>query len=91
MNRTNFEHAAWALLMQVVIGLLSGDWWAGAAAGAFFFIGREHAQAQAKLDDYSLRGDLAACDLRRWSLDARLDLLCPVLAVLAVALMVRFL
>lgn len=41
MNKTNFEHAAFALL--------TGDWWAVAAAGAFFFLGREHAQFEFKL------------------------------------------
>lgn len=82
MNRTNFEHAFYALLMQAVIGLLSGDWWAGAAFGAAFFVGREHAQAQS---EYKL-GDFAAFDVRHWSLDARLDLLFPVAAVCVVAL-----
>lgn len=81
MNQTNFEHAGWALLMQAIIGLLTHNWWAGAAFGAAFFLGREHAQAQRR---YNL-GDFDAFDLRIWSLDARLDLVCPVVAVLAVA------
>jgi hypothetical protein len=42
----NLEHLFVAVLMQAVIGLLTGNWWAGAAAGAFFFVGREHAQAE---------------------------------------------
>ena len=32
MNVSNFEHAAFALLMQIAIGLVTGNWWAGAAA-----------------------------------------------------------
>jgi hypothetical protein len=82
MNRTHFEHAGYALLMMLPIGLLTGNWWAGAAFGAAFFLGREHAQAQIK---YKL-GDFAAFDVRKWSTDAKLDLLFPVVAVVAVAM-----
>lgn len=80
MNRTHFEHAGYALLMQVAIGLLTGDWLAGACAGAFFFVGREHAQQQA----FYKRGDFEAFDLRRWDMDALLDLAFPVVAVAVV-------
>ena len=86
MNRTNFEHAAYALLMQAVIGFLSGSWWSGAAFGAAFFLGREHAQAQSK---YNL-GDISAFDIRRWSIDARLDIAFPVVAVVGVACCVSY-
>lgn len=27
MNVSNFEHAAFALLMQIAIGLVTGNWW----------------------------------------------------------------
>ena len=80
MNITNIEHAGYALLMQLPFGLF-GYWWVGAVAGAFFFLGREHAQAQRA---YSL-GEFAAFDMRKWSLDARLDLIFPVVAVSLVA------
>lgn len=83
MNGTNFEHAAYAMLMQAAIGLATGDWWSGAAFGGAFFLGREHAQAQ---HAYQL-GDFSAFDLRRWSIDARLDLLFPAAAVVVVALL----
>lgn len=86
MNRTNFEHAAYALLMQAVIGGLAGDWLAGACFGAAFFLGREHAQAQ---DQYRL-GDFSAFDLRKWDWDARLDLLFPLIAVAAVLAFRKF-
>jgi hypothetical protein len=77
MNRTNFEHAGYALLMQLAIGLLTGNWLAGACFGAAFFIGREHAQQQ----DFYQRGDFEAFDLRKWNLDSILDLVFPVVAV----------
>ena len=79
VNQTNFEHAGFAILMQLVIGLISGDWFAGTCFGIAFFIGREHAQAQAKIG-YTLKGVFQAFDVRKWSLDAQLDLLFPVVA-----------
>jgi hypothetical protein len=78
MNKTNFEHAGYAVLMQLPFGLL-GYWWVGAAFGAAFFLGREHAQQQAKG-----KGDIEAFDVSTWSLDAQLDLLFPIIAVLLV-------
>lgn len=41
MNETNFEHAIYAVLLQIAVGVLTGNWWIGAAAGVFFFLGRE--------------------------------------------------
>jgi len=84
MNRTNFEHAAYALLMQLPFGLL-GHWWVGAALSIGFFLGREHAQAQDKINDYSFHGDLAAFRVWQWPLDAKLDLLFPVVSVTCIA------
>jgi hypothetical protein len=81
MNRTNFEHLGYALLMQVAVGLLTGDWLAGAMLGAGFFIGREHAQVQ-RNDNV---GDFRAFDLRIWTLDNRLDAILPCLGVALVA------
>lgn len=89
MNQTNFEHAGYALLMQLVIGLIFGDWFAGACFGIAFFLGREHAQVQHELG-YSFKTTFQAFDLRRWSLDARLDLLFPTVAVLVVFVIVSF-
>jgi hypothetical protein len=91
MNRTNFEHAIYALLMQLPFGLL-GHWWMGAAFAIGFFLGREHAQVQHEIQDatsydeaYGIEGDFAAFKVWKWSLDAQLDLLLPVVAVVIVA------
>lgn len=89
MNRTNFEHAGYAVLMQLVIGLITGDWFAGACFGIAFFLGREHAQAQDKLG-YTLKSNFQAFDVRKWSLNAQLDLLFPVVATLLVLAIVYF-
>lgn len=88
MNPSNFEHAAFALLMQIAIGLVTGNWWAGAAAGAFFFLGREHAQFEKKLTNGGPVGNLnpfAGFQFWKWNLDSQLDLVFPVVATLAVA------
>jgi hypothetical protein len=79
MNQTNFEHAVAAAAMQLVIGLIFGDWFAGACFGIAFFVGREHAQAQDKFG-YTLKAAFQAFDVRKWSRDAQLDLLFPVIA-----------
>ena len=84
MNQTNFEHAGYALAMQLAIGLVTGNWWAGAAFGAAFFLGREHAQQEYKLGTVG-KSPWPAFDVRLWSRDAQLDLLFPVVAVALVA------
>lgn len=83
MNQTNFEHAGYAALMQLVIGLVTGDWFAGACFGIAFFLGREHAQAQDKLG-YTFKTTFEAFDVRKWSRDAQLDLLFPVVTCLII-------
>ena len=88
MNRTNFEHAAYALAMQIVIGLLTQNWWAGAAAGMAFFIGREHAQREYQIGNPSRLKPWQGFDIWRWSLDSKLDALFPIIATTALALMV---
>lgn len=93
MNRSNFMHAAQAVFMQAVIGLVTGNWWAGAAFGAAFFIGREHAQAEYRYIeanggsryDTPEPPEIAALNPRWWSKDAVLDFVFPVIAVVAVA------
>ena len=86
MNQTNWEHAGFALLMQGIIGALTGNWFAGACFGFAFFLGREQAQAQAKTG-YTLKGLFEAFDVRKWSLDAKLDLLFPFVTVTVVYLL----
>lgn len=81
MNRTNFEHAIYALLMQAAIGLLTGNWLAGACFGAAFFLGREHAQAEARVGNWAKYPEFECFAPRYWSLDAVLDFAFPTVAV----------
>jgi len=39
-------HIIIALAVQAIVGLITGNWWAGAAWGAAFYLGRELAQAE---------------------------------------------
>lgn len=90
MNKTNFNHAFFAMLMQVFIGLLTGNWWAGAAFGAAFFLGREHAQFEKHLTNGGPVGGLnplAGFQFWKWSIDSQLDLLFPVIAVIVVGVL----
>jgi hypothetical protein len=79
VNRTNFEHAFFAALMQVFIGLVFNSWFAGGCFGIAFFLGREHAQYQHKLG-YTLPKTFQAFAFWKWSRDAQLDLLFPIIA-----------
>lgn len=89
MNQTNFEHAGYAALMQLVIGLVTGNWFAGACFGIAFFVGREHAQVQDKLG-YTFKTTFQAFDVRKWSRDAQLDLLFPMLSCLLILFVATF-
>jgi hypothetical protein len=79
VNRTNFEHAFFAALMQIVIGLVFGNWFAGACFGIAFFLGREHAQYQDTIG-YTIKSSFQAFAFWKWKLDAQLDLLFPIIA-----------
>lgn len=86
-------HLIAALAVQAAIGLLSGDWWAGAALGAGLFIGREHAQAEYRwIAAYTPDGRRAAMpwwggfDPRVWNkLDAWADWIIPAAVLVGVA------
>ena len=89
MNRTNFEHAGYALVMQGVVWLLTGNLLAGAMLAVGFFLGREHAQAEYKAINMDFGGKranmpwYAGFKPKYWTLDAALDVLFPTAAVAA--------
>lgn len=85
MNQTNVEHAVIAALLTAVIGFAFSNVLIGAALAIGIFIGREHAQREYKLGDPANLYGYEALDFWRWSLDAKLDLVFPVMAALAVA------
>lgn len=86
MNITNLEHAGYSLVLLLGTYLATRNLTAGVLFGIAFFLGREHAQAQR---NYNL-GDLEALAFWKWSLDAQLDLLFPVVACIGVGLIIKF-
>lgn len=87
------EHALYAAAVQVTIGLLTGNWWAGAALAASYFIGREVAQAEYRwIEQFGggLRANMpwhGAFDRRVWqNADQIADWLGPVVTTLAIAI-----
>jgi hypothetical protein len=90
MNRTHFEHAGFALLMQGAVWLLTGNAFAGALLAIGFFFGREHSQAEYKAINTDFGGKranmpwYAGFKPKYWTLDAKMDLLFPLVSCLLV-------
>ena len=84
MNESNFAHAGLALLAQMMTALIAtafgAELFEAAVMGAFlavgFYLGREVAQAERKAGTPPW---WSGFDARKWSLDAKLDLLFPVI------------
>ena len=86
MDLTPLEHAAIAIILTA-IGWACGDIYAGATAGIFLFLGREHAQAEQRniCSNYDNRRSNAPWNvgfqLRAWDVASVLDLAAPAVAV----------
>lgn len=63
MNQTNINHAIIALVMQAVVGAITGNWLAGALFAIGWFVSREHAQRECQL---SLRTGRTVQSLKVW-------------------------
>ena len=93
MNITNWQHLGVAVALQILIGALTGNWWAGAAFGVAVFVGREHAQAEYKYIQKNggkrhaapLPPEIGCLHPDYWSRDAVIDVALPALGVGAVA------
>jgi hypothetical protein len=89
----HLAHPVIALVLQAIIGLVSGDWWVGAAAGSFYFIGREYAQAEQRNIEANYGGRRAnmpywgGLELRAWTIKGLLDFILPSLGCVAMALL----
>lgn len=76
MNLSPLMHGVLAAAVQIVVTFATGgNWWAGAAAGAWFYIGREHAQYEVRKQRHE----------PTWTADAVLDMVVPVIVVLSIA------
>ena len=93
LNMSYLAHPVIALILQAIVGLASGDWWVGAAAGSFYFIGREYAQAEYRNIEHNYDGRRAnmpyfgGLEPRAWTLKGVLDFILPSLAVVLVAVL----
>jgi hypothetical protein len=87
------HHSVLALVLQAVIGVLCSNWWIGAAAGSFYFIGREYAQAEYRNIEENYNGYrrnmpyLGGLESRAWTVKGVLDFLLPSVAAIAMALL----
>jgi hypothetical protein len=85
-------HAVIAVGIQLLVGKLTGNWWLPAAAMSALYIGREHAQAEYKwIERYGLglRANMpwwGGFDSRVWNIKSLLDWVLPLLATVALAL-----
>jgi hypothetical protein len=89
------QHSVIAVIMQIVIGIVSGNWWAGAAAGSFYFVGREYAQAEYRNIEQNYEGSRAnmpwygGMELRAWTLKGVTDFVFPAIVVAIIAVMAK--
>lgn len=89
-------HAIAALAIQIVIGVLTGQWWLAAAVPVAMFIGREHGAAEYRWIERYGAGRRAnmpwwgGFDLRIWTTrDQWLDWIGPVVATSSLAIIVE--
>jgi hypothetical protein len=80
-------HSLIAAALQVVVGLLTGDWLTGGAFAVGFYVGREHAQAEYRwIERYAggartLMPWWGGFDHRVWGRKSVLDFALPAIAV----------
>jgi hypothetical protein len=92
----NLEHSAYALLFMAIIGLLTGNWLAGACFGSAFFVGREHAQAEYRVIQKYYDGKRAnmpwygGFEPRGWDRKSMLDWILPTVITMTIAILSFF-
>jgi hypothetical protein len=92
----NLEHSAYALLFMAIIGLLTGNWFAGACFGSAFFLGREHAQAEYRVIQKFYDGKRAnmpwygGFEPRGWDMKSMLDWILPTVITMTIAILSFF-
>lgn len=90
----NLAHSAYALLLMAIIGLLTGNWLAGAMLGVGFFLGREHAQAEYRVIEKFYDGRrikmpwYGGFERRAWDVKSILDFVLPIVATSVAVLVI---
>ena len=86
MDATPFMHAAISLVIQALVGLLTGNWWLGGLLACTWWIAREHTQAEYRWIEKYGQGkranmpEWAGFDYRVWNASSLLDFIAPVVA-----------
>ena len=86
MDTTPLLHAALSLVIQALVGLLTGNWWLGGLVACTWWIAREHTQAEYRWIEKYGQGkranmpDWAGFDYRVWNVPSLLDFIAPVVA-----------
>ena len=86
MDATPFMHAAISLVIQALVGLLTGTWWLGGLVACTWWVAREHTQAEYRWIEKYGQGkranmpDWAGFDYRVWNVPSLLDFIAPVVA-----------
>jgi hypothetical protein len=89
------EHSAYAVFFMAIIGLVTGNWFAGAYFGSAFFIGREHAQAEYRVIQNYYQGKRAnmpwygGFEPRVWDRKSVLDFVLPVAATTIILIIIK--
>ena len=85
MDLTPWIHAAIAVTVQALVGLLLGNWWLGATLACCWWIAREHTQAEYRWIEKFGGGkrsnmpEWGGFDPRVWNLGSMLDWMAPVI------------
>ena len=86
IDGTPVSHALIAVAIQVLVGLLTGNWWLGGLLACTWWIAREHTQAEYRWIEKYGQGkranmpDWAGFDYRVWNVPSLLDFIAPVVA-----------
>lgn len=78
INRTNWEHGISSLVVFIIIFLATNLAWVAWIAPIAFFLGREHAQYEYKIGGPGKLVGYEAFAIHKWCLDAKMDLIFPI-------------
>lgn len=99
MDATPFMHAAISLVIQALVGLLTGNWWLGGLVACTWWVAREHTQAEYRyLKHASLkRSDVKWLEFKvlvsksAWSKDSVMDFAIPAVVTTVTYLLITLL
>lgn len=93
----NLIHIAIVIAIQLAIGLIFGNWFAGACFGSAFYIGREITQAEYRAIEHTYGGIRANMPWyggfmpSAWTLKSLLDCMLPTVIVFFIAYLTQVL